>query len=195
MAKKTTPKKDYELVPTVNSCTEMTLNAKVNMDDIVSIFASKYEEALYKDAEISRTGIKGLREDLDELQKESIVSVDGSKMIAKHPLFSSVKEVSRKLLTDSVVITFALLNVEGRQITAIDKKFPLLKKFTNKRDKLSKELCTMEQNLTQTLQKIRDIGRKERQIRARIIERKLENSGLSDLLQDEEMQNLIGLDV
>jgi len=193
MAKKETKKVTTELVAK-NSSNEMMLNAKVDMADIVSVFANKYEDALHKDADMARTGIKNLRLDIQNLEKESLASVNVSKLLVKHPLFASVKEVHHSLNSDSVNVEFSLLNADGGRVATVTKSFKLLKKFTDKRDKLIRELSDVEGVLTTSLQKLRDLPRKERQIKARIVERKLENSGMSDLLEDTEMQNLIALD-
>lgn len=167
-------------------------DAVINMDDIVSIFTSKYEERLYNAKDRLTAEIREGRKVFEELVEEAKKSVDSTKFMIPHPLIK-VNEHSREYSDGTVTIAFYANDDNGRTFNLPSKQLKITKARHNKIKSTKAKLNTFSEELNATMVNIRDIGRKERQVRARIIEQKLEETGLEYLLNDKDMQKLIEL--
>lgn len=176
---------------------EIETDVKIDMNDIVSIFTSKYEERLYDSKARLTAEIAEGRKVVAKLTKEATDSVDVSKFLVPHPLFN-IEEDGRTLNESAGTVTVVFrTNTEqgfgGSYNSVARRDLKLTKKVVNEISKAKEKLNTLADELNTTMVAIRDMGRKERQVRARIIEQKLENSGMEHLLNDEGLQKLIEL--
>jgi hypothetical protein len=180
---------------------EIETEIKVNMDDVVSVFTSKYEEDLYDTKARLTAEIAEGRKVVAKLQKDIVDAIDPSKFIVKNPLFN-VEVGSKSLIEDKGVVEVCFTAVAitpnggnrrdsyGAQTT---RDMPVTKKALKELATAKSKLNAFADELNTTMVAIRDISRKERQIRARIIEQNLENSGMESLLKDKGLQKLIAL--
>jgi hypothetical protein len=148
---------------------------------------------LYSKKEALGDTIKGLRKEISDIRKEIVDAVDVTKFIELNELFTV--SVNTKRTDDdgsnvrvSFIITDKLNNtVIGRVEREIKTPKELYDKLTDKLTELSKST----KELSDVMIAIRDISRKERQVRARIVEKRLAESDLDHLLDDEDIIKLI----
>jgi hypothetical protein len=182
---------------------EIETDAKINMTDIVAIYTSKYEERLYASKATLTAEITEGRKVIASMTKGIVEAVVADKFIVKNPLFAvkvSGKELSegqgvvRVSFECSAIDADGVANTSGRgysSTTTRDIKVP--KKAMNDLAKAKDKLNVFVDELNTVMVSIRDMGRKERQIKARITEKKLETTGMKHLLEDEGLRKLIEL--
>jgi hypothetical protein len=66
--------------------------------------------------------------------------------------------------------------------------------LVNEHVQLNKSLVQVRAQLTEVLEGLKGINRKERQVRGKIAIRKLQDSGYADLMEDPELAQLVQLD-
>jgi hypothetical protein len=174
---------------------EIGTNANVTLDDIVSIFTSRYEENLYTERSRLAKEISKSEKDRKDLEEDVLKKVDVSKYLTPHPLIGTPKELNRSYSDDGVIVTFEIDCADnwGRS-QHVDATLPVSKADKDKIDKLTKNINNLKKDTREVMMNIRDMGRKERQVRARIVEKKLATTELEHLLKDEAMIKLIELD-
>lgn len=182
---------------------EIETDAKINMTDIVAIYTSKYEERLYASKATLTAEITEGRKVIASMTKGIVEAVVADKFIVKNPLFA-VKVAGKELSEGQGVVRVSfecsaidadgVANTSGRgysSTTTRDIKVP--KKAMNDLAKAKDKLNVFVDELNTVMVSIRDMGRKERQIKARITEKKLETTGMKHLLEDEGLRKLIEL--
>jgi prefoldin subunit 5 len=194
-----------DLTPsTSNFIDSMGSNVNVGMNEVVSVFVAKYEDGLFaKKDELSKK-IKTVKQELADLDKRLIKSVNQDQYVTTIALFelkSKVMDVSvvwkneygDKKDNNKVIVNVGLFSKE-------DKTYPdFSKKFTTKisqeaieiHSNLESEVESLNSELLEVMTMIKSVSRKERQIRGRISEMKLEQSGFADLMNNPEMVKLI----
>ena len=189
----------------------LSTNVNVGMDEVVSVFVSKWEKSLFERKKDLSDKIKQVKDDLKIHTTSLENSVDTSKYEMKIP------ELGIASTIDSVNVSWAdrdekrskdnkseiIVRVEiadtansDRWRSTLDKKFitPISKADVKKHNDLEDELSDLNGELIEVMGLIKSVSRKEREIRGAIAERKLQESGLQSLLEDDSMLQLVKLD-
>lgn len=177
-----------------------SVSGNVGMDEVVSVFVSKYEDNLFDRKKDLSDQIKELKSKRENLEKKVQKSVDVSVYEFTNEVVgieSKVDKVDVNWNDNKLIIR---LNVNDTSKTRsyggtfsksinvdIEESVTLVyKSLTTDIDELSSELL-------EVMGLIKSVSRKERQVRGRISELKLKESGYDNLLQNEEMLKLIQL--
>ncbi len=179
--------------------------AKIALPEVVSVFISKYESELYDRKATLQENIAQHTKDLATLEKVVIGAADFSKYNGvKVPELKIVSELKDEINlswdeeTVSTVVTFRNTDEENRydRQTGFSKRFSSTINKTHLKTRIAflKESATLTSQLSVILAKIGDMSRKERQVKARISEMRLEEQGLTEFLNDKEMLLLIKID-
>ena len=188
---------------------EISTNVNVGIDEVVAVFVTKYENGLFdRKDEISRL-IKAVKADQKALDKK-LVEIDVSEYeIKKIPVLnvqSSVSSVDVQWNSadnendkDSPVVrirvTIRDLDTKDRYSDHMSKSVyvpiskPDIKLFVSNKA----ELADLNAQLLEVMTLIKSVSRKERQVRGKISEMKLAESGLKGLLTDNNILSLIQL--
>jgi hypothetical protein len=196
-------------VSTNNVLGKISTTIAVGMDEVVNVFISQYEDKLHSQKNELQSDVKVLNQELEALtnnvSKEhiaNVLSVVASQQITNH-LFSIEVSISAEPTVnwDKKVIEFGVYT-KLKSHTVSDDRYgnhkasseilvniptSALAEYTNlietKSDKITK--------LGIVNNEIRDLNRKERAVRGKISQMKLEQSGMQDLLNMPELQLLI----
>lgn len=183
----------------------MNADVNVGMNEVVSVFVSKYEDGLFaKKDELSKK-IKQLKAELVALVKSVELSVNKDQYTTTISLFGLSSKVTgveivwnetnyRIKEKNVITVTVGLFdNSSDRDYPAFSKTFTtkLSKQDVDRHTELENDLESVNGELMEVMSLIKSVSRKERQIRGRISEMKLEQSGFSDLINNPEMVKLI----
>jgi len=182
--------------------------ARMAMPEIVSIFISKYETELYDRKNNLQESIFELRKDVEILNAKVEKAGDFSKYdnvcVKRLDLVSFLNndiKVDWEGGTIQRSVSFYHLDTKG----VVDKskgssnfrktfKENISIKDMKLHEKLHTEIDAASAKLSTVAAKIADMSRKERQVKARISELRLEEQGLTSLLDDQNMLQLIKID-
>jgi ElaB/YqjD/DUF883 family membrane-anchored ribosome-binding protein len=181
--------------------TVLTAKASIALPEIVSVFIGKYEDELYIRKDKLSEDIGKLKNELELLSatvaNKANFKAYGKLGIAAIKLTAKVRDKTEVQWDAAMVegtVEFVSPNVNRHghytrfteTVTAPITK-PDLSAYTKIQDQLSK----LRDELNQVLKNLGDMSRKERQVKARISELRLEEQGLTDFLQDKEILALI----
>ena len=202
--------KDNKAVEIFN---EINTSIDIGLDEVVSIFVSKYEDNLYVEKKRIEGDIKA-NAGRQTANKEAILA---SRTTDIEDFVNSISttgpvtfnfEVSKpqvNLHGDTNVIDYDIqMDVHevgkprtdtgySRNTVGITKTFDIPAEFVTEREGLNKVKAALEDELMTVLANINDISRKERKVRGEISARKLEEAGMEDILTDEGMLKLVQL--
>jgi hypothetical protein len=183
----------------------MSADVNVGINEVVSVFVAKYEDGLFeKKASLSKR-IKDVKKSLADLNKELINSVNRQQYHQQVTLLNMeirVKDVDviwaidypNLSNTNSIRVNLGLFALDGHaQYSRADNEIfePLSSVTVETHDNLSRELSQLNDDLMEVLTLIKSVSRKERQIRGKISEMKLEQSGFADLMNNTEILQLV----
>lgn len=181
------------------SVSNLTSNINVGMDEVVSVFLSRYEDDLYNKKENLAKNIKAVKRDLESLQKSVVAGIDNSEYeisnIQPLNIRSKVKDVSIDWNENNIVIRIIVESLDSRsyynsgftQTINLDISDSDVESHTE----LTETLERLNGEMMEVMSLIKGISRKERQVRGKIASMKLEESGYGDLLENDEMMKLI----
>lgn len=189
-------------MPTTELSNIIKTDAKIALPEIVSIFVAKHETQLYDQKDALQESISTSQKDLTMHEAVVLGTADFKKYdnitIPILELVSVLKgDASVNWETGLINQTVTFHNVgKGREKhTGFAKSFSMDigKGYVKTRDSIRKSIQNDTDDLKSILAQISDMSRKERQIKARISEIRLEESGLTDFLKDKEILKLIQL--
>lgn len=189
------------------SIATMTTNVNVGIDEVVAIFVSRYETDLYGKKDALATKVKSLKGKIDGITAELKKSVN------KADYEGSVEKLGLKYKVDSIEVLFEKSSCNYSQKVGIavsigiydassDRTYPVHTKSISlpinamtitERKELQGELDTANAELLEVMGLIKTVGRKERQVRGKIAEMKLEQAGQNELLANGELVKLISM--
>lgn len=185
------------------SVSEITTDVNVGMDEVVSVFLTRYEDDLFeKKARLSKS-LKELKAENTKQDKRLEGSVDTTpyeQTIQSLGIKSSTNGVnvnwSEKEQTLNIHIKIEDLGDESRYNSSFTKtvKVDISEFEVGERNSRDSEIEELNSELVEVMSQIKSVSRKERQVRGRISEMKLKESGLSGLLENDEMLKLIQVD-
>lgn len=194
---------------TTQSTTDMlnklgNVQADVGMNEIVSVFVSRYETGLFAKKDELSAKIKAAKKAVEDHESLVIGSVDRSKYSAKVEslgLTFKCTDVSVNWKsTDGYHSEKAGIKVfigmnDGRERDAYSKTItlPLSAEAIKERAELTKAVASLESELLETMTQIKAVSRKERELRGRISEMKLQQAGFAELINNPDLQKLIAI--
>jgi hypothetical protein len=185
--------------------TAMTTDVNVGMNEVVSVFVAKYEDGLFAKKEELSNRIRVVKGDMTDLVKNLSESVNQSKYETEVEVLGLTTKVtgvevrwdgtykSKKPFIEVNVGVYD--NSSDRDYAAFTKtfNFDISKADVDLNNSLKIELETLNAELMEVMGQIKSVSRKERQIRGKISEMKLEQSGFTELLNNTEMLKLVQL--
>lgn len=193
---------------------EINTSMNIGLDEVVSIFVSKYEDNLY----VEKSRIEGDLKANATRQAANKAAILGCRTVDIDNFVNSIAttgpvtfnlEVSKPQViinNDDNLIKYTIQidahevgqprNNSGYSRDTVDviKTFDIPKQLITERTANSDARSDLENELMTVLANINDIGRKERKVRGEISSRKLEEAGMEELLKDAGMLKLIQLD-
>jgi hypothetical protein len=190
--------------------TALQLDARVSFDDVVNIAVSRLETQLHT----ARTNVQNEMK-LNQAKRAKLLTSMHQEIVAQakkdHAHLNSTfgqLTVSVKVSTDEnklpkkgvigvdLVISYGGANMTGystRRQTDLEIEYPVHPKLMMELDTFDENYTNLRTKLTSLNQQIQDIDRKTRQIKGLLAEQKLEAQGLSNLLDDPRIQNILQL--
>lgn len=194
-----------QVATTNEALKQLTTDVNVGMNEVVSVFVSKYEDALFQKKDQLSDSIRDLKKDLADLDKTIIAQAPTAQYEVELPeafggLCMYVDDVRvywkdayhTKANTFDISVVFGQKSPKSRETT---KSFShdISEEHIAKHKQLEQDLATATAELAVVMNDIRSVGRKERQIRGKISELKLQESGMMDLLNNSDLQLLIAV--
>ena len=188
----------------------MSANAQLALPEIVSVFINKHETELYDAKEEAQKKVAQTHSDLELVEGAAKQDGNFDKFIgiknAKLGVISYLKgEINMSWDTEQYSATIGLRNLDdkGEAIThggregstgfAKDFYMDIPKKHIEAYKAAQQACANADMQLESILRQIADIPRKERQVKARISELRLEEQGLEEFIADEKMLALIAV--
>lgn len=181
----------------------LTNNVNVGMNEIVSVFVSQYEDQLFeKKALLSDrvTKLKAQLKGIDRQVTQPIIvdvynhSVPGLDVEFKFNKMEVTwdKNYHNDYVSNTIVVSIDLVNCStGKSLHTITKVLAVPSAFVTLKDELEKDIEKVSAELLSVMTDIKSVSRKERQIRGKLSEMKLAESGFSELLGNPELLKLI----
>lgn len=182
-------------------------NITVGMDDLVNVFIAKYETSLINQRNTFQDQLKDLNKIISGLSETAIKDTKSAVQEFNIPDFKNGvisiittigdnfkldwerKHVSFRITTK--IKTTVKVDYYTENDTSITTAISLAPDIISSYERTMDEKRLVMENLSNINNELRDISRKERQVRGQIAERKFVASGLEDLLNDQELIKLI----
>lgn len=180
--------------------TIMQAEAKIALPEIVSIFVAKHETALYERKAALQATIAANNKDLEILHTVALKSANFDKYddvaIPKLDLVSYLKNGPTLNWDNKSISQIVGLNCTDKTSTGFSRTYSIaiLKVHLESYKDINKMIADDSNELKNIALQISDMSRKERQIKARISEVRLEEQGLTDFLNDKAILQLIKID-
>jgi len=195
---------DVVKTPANSFLTAMTSNVNVGIDEVVSVFVAKWEDGLFKKKDELSKKIKAAIQEMTDLVKRLVDNVNRSdyegsiaslgistKVVAIEVHFDGYDGDKRAL----IVVAVEVKDEDSKRSygDSFTKYFrlPISQVDVDFNTELKTELEQLNAELVETMGEIKSVSRKERQVRGKISEMKLEQSGLAELAQNTEILKLI----
>ena len=195
---------------------KINTDVNVGMDEVVTVFLSRWEDTLYAKKEELSKEIKRVKKEIEDHVKvvldqfklqsgqyeHTIPSLSIKSKVTNVALFWKENDVGygEKFKTPNARFTVEIKDNEKsdeyRSSSSFTKYFraDISDSDVERHKSLEEEHSELSTELSEILLKIKGIGRKERQVRGKIAEMKLEQGGYSELLENPEMVQLVKLD-
>lgn len=180
----------------------MSSDVNVGMDEVVSVFVSRYETQLFDKKDEVGKNIKTVKAELADLDDRLVAAVD------KDQYNTSIISLNISTKVDGVNVNWGkkenYVNIEievkdndktNRYSHSFTKnvKLAILDGDVKKHTDLDDTLENLKTDLAEVMGLIKAVSRKERQVRGRISEMKLQESGFAGLLDSPELTKLVEL--
>ena len=181
----------------------MTSNVNVGMNEVVSVFVSKYEDSLFAKKDDLSAKVKVVKQEIEQIDRALLKSVDSTQYDATVPALGLTFKMGDVRVcwegnynTPKNVMTIDIEMFDrsnDRQHASYTKRIQqaISADVVSKREEAQSQLATLNSELMEVMGLIKSVSRKERQIRGRISEMKLAESGMAELLNNSEMLQLV----
>lgn len=188
-----------------NFVSAITTDVKVGMDEVVSMFVAKYEDGLFAKKDSLQAKIRVAKAALTDLDKMLIGSVDKSTYHVEVPQLGftfKAGEVSvnwgegYRKEKNSIVVELKMFDKSDKDSHGVYTKHmfvPISQVDIDERQRLNSEVEQSTTELTEVMGLIKSVSRKERQIKGKISEMKMEQAGFRDVMDNPDLQKLIQL--
>lgn len=166
---------------------KIDINAQVGINEVVAIYVSKYETNLSDKKKLIADAIRSTKHEIEEL----IEMIRGSINVSKYANvdlsvlgLTAEGEVDLFWTTDyrGKQYTYRIsVNVKGdqhRHINLFQRDFPMNTQHVAAYESLTAKLKEQEFELQQVIMDLKAVNQKERQVRARLAEMKLQEAGV-----------------
>lgn len=181
----------------------MSAEAKIGMNEVVSVQLAKYETGLYDRKEELSKRIGDLQKDLEMHNKVALKGADFKKYVGiKAPLLGLISRLKGDPTLSweegEIHQNVGLYHTDTTKrddTTGFSKSFslPINKVHIEAREKMLADIEQTQDDLKTIVSAISNMSRKERQVKARISEIRLKEAGIN-LAEDEELAQLIKID-
>ena len=178
-------------------------SVNVGMNELVSVFIAKYEGDLFTKKDDISSKIKQLKSELSTLDKTVLGEVDSKQYNIKHIPILDINSRVEKVEIEwshtsyhykkphcSVVVELCKGKTANR-ISHNEYFVDIPSKHLATHTKVKSEIESHTQELLGVMSDIKSVSRKERQVRGKISEMKLKESGFDNLLEHPDMLELI----
>lgn len=191
---------------TKTNLTAITTDVNVGMNEVVSVFVAKYEDGLFAKKDVLSSSIRGVKAHLSQIDSDLIKSVHAEDYDAEVPkLGLSFKmgdvaiqwEGNYNTPKNTLVVEVEMFDKSNERNHASYTKrhhITIDKAVIDDRQETKDQLEQLNADLLEVMSLIKTVSRKERQIRGRISEMKLAESGLSELINNSEILQLVKID-
>jgi len=188
------------------SISNLSANINVGIDEVVTVFVSQYEEKLFDKRKELNSELTDVKKQLQSLEEEVANTVDIKQYVTEGTVIGVKTEVtdvnivwdrnSKKREPEIVVCVEvkSTFKTDYNNNFSHNFKFPIDQKYVKINDGLEEDKERISSELVEINNQIKSIGRKERQVRAKVASMKLEESGYTDLLSNSDLVGLIKLD-
>lgn len=179
----------------MNASSIIKSDLTVNMSDVVSIFVSKYEDRLYEQKGQLQTQLTDLKKNQTALNDELIAEM--KRKYAFHEFVNEQTGLSAKILRVDVrqhecVTVMSVKHTDYSFSYDYTKEDALTGDFLERRHMFVQQIDEVNKKLMEVITNLKNVARKERQVRARIAEQQLEKvGGVEQLLTNEMVVQLI----
>ena len=194
-------------VASSKSLAQLTSNLQVGMEDVVNVFIARLEDSLHNQRENLQGQVRNLKTKLEELNDEQKLRKDDIELVS---IQTQYVEISQKL--DDVRVNWekGIVSIDVETTTKsrkyvgksdyYDKKestsevqvhLSISPKALNEHNSLNKEIADLTAELMKVNNQLRDMSRKERQVRGVIATKKLTEMGMEDLLNDGDLLAIV----
>lgn len=183
---------------------QMTANVNVGVDEVVSVFVAKWETALHDKKDKLSKQIKAVKKQLSDQVDSLIGSVDTEQYVMDIPVLNLTSKIgdvgvvwgkTYKTPENMIVVEVRVYDTseKSRDYPVHTKNVlcPVSADNVKLHDDLTKELETLNSELIEVMGEIKSVSRKERQVRGKLSEMKLEQSGFADLANSPDILQLI----
>lgn len=188
----------------LTAISSMTTNVNIGINEVVSIFVAKHESELFRQKHDLSERIRVVKRELEELTKKVVDAINTTWYEGNLPHLGLTVSVSKvtahwedhyKAKKGNVAVELlATFKCDDQRDTSMNKivLVPISQVDRDEHDRLTALQEQLNAELLSVMTEIKQISRKERQIRGRIAEMKLEQSGQADLLNHPDLIKLIG---
>ena len=186
----------------------ITADVTIDLDAVVSVYVSQYEDKLFTKKKDLSKRIKGVKDDLNILEKTLERSIDKSQYDIVVPVLDLVAKVEKVNVNwieeDDYVGSVIKVQVSvtekektdrySRDHLTTTRSVKIGKKEITNKINWEKELEGLNAELLETMAAIKGVSRKERQVKGKISGMKLDAGGHGALLNSPELLALVQLD-
>lgn len=189
-----------------NALTTITADVNVGMNEVVSVFVAKYEDGLFAKKDALSASIRAQKFHLAAIDENLIKSVDAkdySAVVLNLGLTFSMGDVTvcwdgnYNTPKNTLVVEIEMFDQSNKRNTVSYTKYhhiDINSALIADRKETKDQLEQLNADLLEVMSLIKTVSRKERQIRGRISEMKLAESGLSELINNSEILQLVKID-
>ncbi len=188
----------------------LTVNANIGMDEVVSVFVSRYEDQLFERKDLLSEQIRLLKKQLSDLDKDILRAVNLDQFNISIPVLNMTGKVDKNgpsvnwtgsynYAAKSIGVCIIMeMTQEGggnreHQANHYYHNIPISEEDVKRKEKIDADIANLSTELVEVMNQIKSVGRKERQIRGKISELKLAESGHLELLNNPELLKLTSL--
>jgi hypothetical protein len=183
----------------------MTTDVNVGINEVVSVFISRWETSLHAKKDELGKKIKTVKQQIADLTSQVLSVVDHSQYEMTVPQLSLQSKVgnvnavwnedTHKTKKNHIEVEVKIFDTSNPSrdypVHTKNVKIAIGANDVQHYNQLSADLSALNTNLVETMGEIKQVSRKERQVRGTISEKRLAESGLSGLINDPEMLRLI----
>ena len=173
--------------------------AAIGINEVVSVYVSKYENGLLAKKDDLSAKVREVKRNLTDLDQEIIDAVDHSQFDSIDVTALDLKveiEVtlhwseSWKVKANSTLTSIKFVNKEiNTTVKSLNE--PIADHFIKSHKDLTEQLTTLQGELLEVNNDLKTVSRKEREIRGRLAEIKMGEEGMSELVNNEQLLQLI----
>ena len=186
---------------------QVEMNAKINLDDIVNVFVSKFEDEAYAKRDKVQKELKSLKEARkasEKLAVQAAIDTFKSDKVLSFPAFSMQFVIKCGELSGENVVLNCLINLTAvgnvkfgsysspnEDSTYVNILQPIPPAVLKELEDFESKENVYVQDLMKINEELKTIGRKTRKLKGKLAEKKMNELGMKDLLNNEELLAIV----